>query len=166
MRFLSIVLVCLLGFSLMVTAQQGKQPLKGKFELKDLLSDPAYTWFHKGVNTYDVNMTMSNMVKSNKEKVQFISIVNLEDEKNHALFAQFMKTMILASVPSENLLLYASDKNNITGNPDADQYKVKRTPVFIVRVGDKEIGRVSGAPKNSIEQDLAEILMRIDRSED
>jgi hypothetical protein len=145
-------------------AAQSKQ-LKGEFKMKELLADSAFAWFHNGVNRYDANATMVNYIKSNKDKIQLVALVNTTDEASQNLLGRFYKVMILASVPEESIHMYGADNSGNTGNQVADGYKIKRVPTILVMRDGKEEGRISGNSKESVEQDLAQIIMKMDKKE-
>ncbi|RPD40155.1 thioredoxin [Chitinophaga barathri] len=145
-------------------AAQSKQ-LKGEFKMKQLLADSAFTWFHNGVNRYDANSTMVNYIKSNKDKIQLVALVNTTDEASQNLLGRFYKVMILASVPEESIHMYGADNSGNTGNDVADGYKIKRVPTILVMRDGKEEGRISGNSKESVEQDLAQIIMKMNKKD-
>lgn len=171
MRLHKVLLGCGLLLSSVTMAQshhdhaaQGKQ-LKGEFKMKELLADSAFAWFHSGVNRYDANATMVNYIKSNKDKIQLVALVNTTEEASQSLLGRFYKVMILASVPEESIHMYGADNSGNTGNQVADGYKVKRVPTILVMRDGKEEGRISGNSKESVEQDLAQIIMKMNKKE-
>lgn len=161
MRFQRLLLGCGLLFSTAAMAQNGPQAVKGKLELKQLSNDSAFAWFYTGVNKYDVNANMVNYIKTNKDKIKLVALVNTADEASRKLLPAFYKVMILASVPEENIQMYGVDASGDSGNPAADGYKVKKVPTILVLSGGKEEGRITGGSKESVEQDLAQILMKM-----
>ncbi|MGX5818403.1 hypothetical protein ACWKWU_09420 [Chitinophaga lutea] len=157
MRLHKILLGCGLLFS---TATFGQ--VKGKLELKQLSNDSSFAWFYTGVNKYSANTTQVNYIKANKDKIKLVALVNTADETSRQLLPAFYKVMILASVPEENIQMYGTDNSGDTGNSAIDDsYKVKRAPVILVLQEGKEKGRISGAPKVSVEEDIAQILLKI-----
>ncbi|WP_341834264.1 hypothetical protein WJU16_14805 [Chitinophaga pollutisoli] len=159
MRLQTVLLGCGLLLSTVTMAQS--QPLKGKFDMKQLVNDSSYAWFHTGINRYNANATMVNYIKSNKDKIQLVALVNPSEEASRTLLSEFYKVMILASVPEESIHMYAVDGSGATGDAKADGYKVKKFPAIIVVRDGKEAGRISGAAQNKVEDDLAQILMKM-----
>lgn len=158
MRLQTVLLGCGLLLSSMTMAQS---QLKGKIQMKQLTSDSAFAWFYTGVNRYDANTNMVNYIKTNKDKVQLVALVNTTDEASKKLLPAFYKVMILASVPEESIHLYGADNSGNTGDSVADGYKVKKLPVILVMRDGKEEGRISGSPKQTVEDDLAQIIMKM-----
>ena len=161
MRLHRVLLGCGLLLSTVAMGQNGPKVVKGKLELKQLSNDSAFAWFYTGVNKYDVNANMVNYIKTNKDKIKLVALVNTADEASRKLLPAFYKVMILASVPEENIQMYGVDGSGDTGNPAADGYKVKKYPTILVLQDGKEEGRISGGAKESVEQDIAQILMKM-----
>ncbi|WP_341841862.1 hypothetical protein [Chitinophaga caseinilytica] len=159
MRLHTVLLGCGLLLSSVTMGQS--QPLKGKFEMKQLLSDSSYAWFHNGVNRYNANTTMVNYIKTNKDKIQLVALVNPADEASRTLLPEFYKVMILSSVPEESIHMYAVDNSGNSGDTKADSYKVKKYPTIIVVRDGKEEGRITGAASSTVEDDLAKIIMKM-----
>lgn len=168
MRLHTVLLGCGLLLSSVTMAQSvnGTRQLTGKIEMKQLTSDSAFAWFYTGVNRYDANANMVNYIKTNKDKIQLVALVNTTDDASKKLLPAFYKVMILASVPEESIHLYGADNSGNTGNTVADGYKVKRVPVILVMRDGKEEGRISGSPKQTVEDDLAQIIMKMNNKKD
>jgi hypothetical protein len=143
----------------------GAKQLKGKIQMKQLISDSAFAWFYTGVNKYQVNENMVNYIKTNKDKIQLVALVNTTDPASKELLPKFYKVMILSSVPEESIHLYGFDESGSSGDAVADGYKAKRLPVIMVMRDGKEEGRISGTPKETVEQDLAQIIMKMNKKE-
>lgn len=163
MRLHRVLLGCGLLLSTVAMGQStgGAKLVKGKLELKQLSNDSAFAWFYTGVNKYDVNANMVNYIKTNKDKIKLVALVNTTDEASRKLLPQFYKVMILASVPEENIQMFGVDESGNTGNSAADGYKVKKVPTILVLQNGKEEGRITGSSNETIEQDLAQILMKM-----
>ena len=168
MRLHTVLLGCGLLLSSVTMAQNGTadRQLKGKIQMKQLISDSAFAWFYTGVNRYQVNENMVNYLKSNKDKVQLVALFNTSDEASKELLPKFYKVMILASVPEESIHLYGFDDSGKSGDAVADGYKAKRLPVIMVMRDGKEEGRITGSPKETVEQDLAQIIMKMSKKEE
>ncbi|MCK7558943.1 hypothetical protein MKQ70_29775 [Chitinophaga sedimenti] len=100
------------------------------------------------------------MIKANNTKYKFVAVASTWDASSKKLLPQFYKVMILASVPDANFEAYTVDQNQQSGT-DADQaYKVKKAPTVLVLQEGKEVGRISGEPNGSLEDALAQVIMR------
>jgi hypothetical protein len=131
----------------------GGKVLKGKLDLKTLTSDTAYAWFYTGVNKY----------QPNREKFNVVALIGTWDEQSRVLFPQLYKLMVLAGSPETQMLIFGADEKLDTGAPV--EYKLKRVPTFIILKEGKELGRISGNVEESVEADIAKILLKADKKE-
>lgn len=155
----------LLFFVSLACAQNGgsSKVLKGKLDLKALTSDTTYAWFYTGVNKYQPNDNMLNYIKSNREKFNVVALIGTWDEQSRILFPQLYKVMVLAGSPETQMLIFGADQKLDTGAPV--EYKLKRVPTFIILKEGKELGRITGSVDESIEADIAKILLKADKKE-
>ena len=155
----------LLFFATLASAQNGgsSKVLKGKLDLKALTSDSAYAWFYTGVNKYQPNDNMVNYIKSNRDKFNVVALIGTWDEQSRILFPQLYKVMVLAGSPETQMLIFGADEKLDTGAPT--EYKLKKVPTFIVLKEGKELGRITGSVDESIEADIAKILLKADKKE-
>ncbi len=139
-------------------ASNGKKVLKGKIEMKTLMNDSAFAWFYTGVNGYQPNDNMQNYIKDNRGKFNIVAVVGTWEDQSRKLLPALYKIMILGGSPDEQVLTYGADeKLNVNAPQD---YKVKKLPTFILFRDGKEIGRVSGDVTESLEGDMAKILLK------
>lgn len=164
MRLHTVLLGCGLLLASATMAQSGAKQVTGKIEMKQLMSDSAFRWFYTGVNKYQVNEAMVNYIKTNKDKIQLVALVNTAEPSSQELIAKLYKITILSSVPEESVHLYGVDNSGNSGVAVADGYKVKKVPSILVMRDGKEEGRVSGAPKATLEQDIAQIIMKMNNA--
>ncbi|ATL46886.1 hypothetical protein COR50_06650 [Chitinophaga caeni] len=153
---------CLL-LSTFAFAQNGA--MKGKIDTKTIINDANHAWFYAGVNKYQPNATMVNYIKTNNDKFKILVVTGLEDEKSKALLPAFYKTMIMASYPEENISIYAADNKMQTGDDKVQSYKIKKLPTFILLKGEKEVGRINGDIHQSMEGDLAAMMLKAIKKE-
>lgn len=155
----------LLFFATLAWAQNGgnAKVLKGKLDLKALTSDSAYAWFYTGVNKYQPNDNMVNYIKANRDKFNVVALIGTWDEQSRILFPQLYKVMVLAGSPETQMLIFGADEKLDTGAPT--EYKLKKVPTFIILKEGKELGRITGNVDESIEADIAKILLKSDKKD-
>lgn len=163
MRLKTLLLGGGLLFSSFAWAQDGAKELKGKIEMKTLMSDNAYAWFYTGVNKYQPNDAMVNYIKSNRTGFNIVAVVNTTDESSRKLLPQLYKVMILAGNPEQQVLLFGADNKLETGAPV--DYKIKKVPTFIIMKDGKEQGRIAGDVSETVESDLARILLKMNKKD-
>jgi hypothetical protein len=168
MRLKSILLGGGLLFSTLAWAQSNSaaddgKVLKGKIEMKTLISDSAYAWFYTGVNKYQPNDNMVNYLKANRDKFNVVALIGTWNEQSRQLLPKLYKVMIMAGAPEQQVLIFGADEKLDTGAPQ--DYKLKRLPTFIVMREGKELGRITGEVSESVESDLARILLKANQKD-
>ena len=145
------------------TASNGRKIIKGKIEMKTLMNDSSFAWFYSGVNNYQPNDNMLNYVKDNRGKFNIVAVAGTWDDQTRSLLHKLYKVLILAGSPDEQLITYGTDEKLQSVTPQ--DYKVKKLPTFIVLREGKEIGRINGEVTESVEGDLARILLKANRKD-
>ncbi|SFN70322.1 Thiol-disulfide isomerase or thioredoxin [Chitinophaga sp. YR627] len=170
MRLKSLLLVGSLLLSTLTFAQttasrasNGKKVLKGKIDMQTLMNDSAFAWFYTGVNGYQPNDNMLNYIKDNRGKFNIVAVVGTWEDQSRQLLPQLYKIMILGGSPDEQVQTYGADEKMQTSTPQ--DYKVKKLPTFIVLREGKEIGRLNGEVGESLESDIARILLKANRKD-
>ncbi len=153
----------LLFFAALTSKAQNGHVLKGKLDLKALTSDTAYAWFYTGVNKYQPNDNMLNYIKSNRDKFNIVAVIGTWDAQSRELFPRLYKVMVLAGSPETQMTIFGADEKLDTGAPQ--DYKIKKVPTFIVMKEGKEIGRITHSVDESVEADLAKILLKSDKKD-
>lgn len=144
-------------------ASNKKKVVKGKLTMQALMNDSELPWFYTGVNNYQANDNMLNYIKDNRGKFNVVAVAGTWDEQSQRLLPALYKIMILAGSPDEQVLTFGADEKMQTDAPQ--DYKVKKLPTFILFRDGKEIGRVSGEVGESLESDMAKILLKANRKD-
>ena len=145
------------------TASNGKKVLKGKIEMKTLMNDSSCAWFYSGVNSYHPNDNMLNYIKDNRGKFNVVAFVGTWDDQSRTMLPELYKILILGGSPDEQITTYGADEKMETGAPT--DYKIKKLPTFIMLKDGKEIGRISGDLDDTLEGDMAKILLKANRKD-
>ncbi|WP_147319873.1 thioredoxin domain-containing protein [Chitinophaga silvisoli] len=145
------------------TAANGRKILKGKIEMKTLMNDSSMAWFYAGVNKYQPNDRMLAYIKDNRGKFTVVAVVGTFDDESRRLLPALYKIMILAGSPDEQIITYGADEKLQTGAQVG--YQAKKLPTFIVVRDGKELGRISGDLEDSLEGDIAKILLKANRKD-
>ncbi|TWW01775.1 thioredoxin family protein [Chitinophaga pinensis] len=170
MRLKSLLLVGSMLLSTLTFAQttasrasNGKKVLKGKIDMQTLMNDSAFAWFYTGVNGYQPNDNMLNYIKDNRGKFNIVAVVGTWEDQSRQLLPALYKIMILGGSPDEQVLTYGADEKMQTSAPQ--DYKIKKLPTFILFREGKEIGRLNGEVGESLESDMARILLKANRKD-
>lgn len=152
-----------LSFAQVTTAANGRKVLKGKIEMKTLMNDSSFAWFYNGVNKYQPNDNMLNYIKDNRGKFNVIAIASTWDDDSRRLLPALYKILILAGSPEEQITTYGADEKLNAGAPG--EYKAKKLPTFILVREGKEIGRISPELSETLEGEMAKILLKANRKD-
>lgn len=170
MRLKSLLLAGSLLLSTLTWAQSNsgkasntKKVIKGKVTMQALMNDSALPWFYTGVNNYQPNDNMLNYIKDNRGKFNVVAVAGTWDDQSQRLLPALYKIMILAGSPDEQVLTFGADEKLQFDAPE--DYKVKKLPTIILFREGKEIGRVSGEVGESLESDMAKILLKANRKD-
>ncbi len=123
-----------------------------------------YPWFKKDYESYKPKSLSWNSIRDNRKHLSFIVIGGSWCDDTHLWLPKFLKTIEGAGVRQKNIRIYGVDRDKkfpgSTRNKTAPEtdYKVDRVPVFIVLYKDKEIGRITESVRNSVEDDILQIL--------
>ncbi|HVI44097.1 MAG TPA: thioredoxin domain-containing protein [Chitinophaga sp.] len=164
MRLKTLLLGSGLLCSTLAWAQNGNDKvLKGKIDMKTLMQDQSTAWFYKGVNNYQPNDNMLNYLKANRSNYNLVVVMGTWDEASRKIVPELYNVMIKAGSPDEQVLMFGADQKLETDAPT--DYKVKKVPTIIVFRDGKEAGRIVGEPKESVEGDLARIILNSSKKE-
>lgn len=72
----------------------------------------------------------------------------------------FFRVLTLIGYPEEELELIGVDRDKKSGDMDIHELKIKRVPTFIFYRDGEELGRIIETPKESLEADMLDILMK------
>ncbi|WPQ63958.1 hypothetical protein SIO70_03675 [Chitinophaga sancti] len=145
------------------TASNGRKVLKGKIEMKTLMNDSSFAWFYAGVNKYQPNENMLNYIKDNRGKFTVVAIIGTWDDESRRLLPALYKILILAGSPDEQIITYGADEKLQTGVQVG--YQTKKVPTFIIVRDGKELGRLSTDLQDTLEGDIARILLKANRKD-
>lgn len=145
-------------------AANGRKILTGRIEMKTLMNDSSFAWFYSGVNNYQPNDNMVNYIKDNRGKFTVVAVVGTWEDQSRILLPELYKVMILAGSPDEQISTYGVDEK-LQGAKVPQDVKTKKLPAFVVMRDGKEIGRITGAPDDSLEGELAKVLLKANRKD-
>ena len=156
-HFLRLLLIAL---SLMATGAgppHGQQDLRGKITIDKLYT--AFPVFRTGADAY----------RPEPDAVQELSRINLDTKivaflgtwclDSRSEIPALLKTLTLSRNRHIFLELIAVDRGIDDGTGDVDRLKVFSVPTIIVFRNNREIGRIRGLARESMESDILHILV-------
>jgi len=167
MRFL---FVALLFFSTIHTHAQnmsytiskdsvsGGKVFNGLVTIKDLNSEPSFTWMATGYNAYQPNQNTIGSLSLKLNHYSLVVFLGTWCDDSHDLIPRLAKVLEQANFPSTALTMYGVDRAKTTTNGEEKKFNVKFVPVFIVMKDGHEVGRITESVSKSIEDDLLGII--------
>jgi hypothetical protein len=136
----------------------GKPCLRGKITFTDIEKETVNSWFKKGVDAYEPNVTLTNELKSLAAPYRFVVFAGTWCEDTHNMLPKFYKTINMADIDLHAVEMYGVDRNKETLNLEHVFYNIKRIPTIIVMLQNREVGRIIENVNESIEADLLRII--------
>ena len=123
---------------------------------------PAYK---TGKNEYNPDTESMEYLKKVNQDLEIIVFLGSWCPDSKREVPRFLKVLQLAKNNHLKYKLFGLDKTKRDDEGLAETNNIERVPTFIVFQGENEIGRIIETPILSIEQDLVEILIQIEKTE-
>lgn len=143
-----------------VTDTDGSRLLKGEVTKKELINDSSYRWFYSGVNRYLPDMELLQYVRALKDSFTMVVFGNTWAASSRKFLPALYSVTIRAGIQDDAMKLYMVDREMKTLGNELAFYRIVRVPTVLVLKNGVEVGRIEGAPKKSMEADLADIFSR------
>jgi thioredoxin-related protein len=154
---LNLYLFIILSFFLSCASTEKEQEIKtGKSDLIELRNN--FEWFRTGYYTYHPDPSFISKLKVSLQPYRIIIFGGTWCRDTQRLLPQFYKAIDEAEYPEENTTLYLVDRKIHSPEKLEETYRVKSIPAFIILKDERETGRIVENIKNSIEEDLSEIV--------
>jgi hypothetical protein len=150
------LIIFLLTFPVFVMAQQkdSVQIIEGKLTISQL---EEFKWFKNNYASYKPAMSVVDELATFK-KCSLLVILGTWCSDSHELVPQLYKVIDLAGWPQPELI--GVDRKKQCSTIDIKPLHIEYVPVIVVFEKGKELGRIVETTKNSIEEDLLEILQK------
>jgi thiol-disulfide isomerase/thioredoxin len=155
-------LVLILFFTLyssFVQDQRDPALLLGRVNVRLLQTNQHFGWFEVGYNNYTTNASAIEHLSKAANDISFIAFAGTWDENSQKQLPQFYKALDESKINRARVLLYFLDRDKKSPQGFEGSYFISDLPTIIVLKGGQEIGRISGAPSNSIEGNLSDLLL-------
>jgi hypothetical protein len=140
--------------------ENGALVFKGVIDFNELLSEPAFVWFQKGADAYTPDAKVMEILDEHLPKYNMVVVLGTWCEDSQLLVPRLYKTLKTAQYPTEQVTLIGVDRAKEGKNGEHQQYSADRVPTIILYSEGVEVGRIVEVAQESIEKDLAKIIMR------
>ena len=127
---------------------------------------PYSEWYNPQHDSYQMDMAAIQQLKNNNLG-SYDMVVTLGSwcEDSHREFPRMMKILEELNFPEKNLKIIAVNRQKVSPSKDEELYDIHRVPTFILKKGEKEIGRIVEFPQSGyLERDLLQILKKSNKN--
>jgi len=122
-------------------------------------ADSAFAWFEAEKDSYVVLKEYFEDYQTDFENITIKVVLGTWCSDSRREVPRFIKILEYIKFPIENLKMICVDRNKKDLSNEVESLDIKLVPTFIIRKGEKEIGRIIETPVKSLEEDLLIILM-------
>jgi thiol-disulfide isomerase/thioredoxin len=132
-------------------------PLLGAITLESLLAKKKD--YAQAARSYKPNNAALAIIKNYKQPLEVVVFFGTWCSYCKKYLPALVKTLEAAGNPGVRTSFYGVDEDLAVPEKEILTYAVTKTPTIIIRSGDRELGRIAEEPKETVEEDLALILM-------
>ena len=139
--------------------------LLGYFKLDQLTHFPHSTWYQKGFDDYQIKTDFINkLLDINKDDISIKIVMGIWCPDSRREVPRFMRVMDTWQFPVTKLTFIGVDDNKQSPIGEYIKLDIQRVPTFIVYKNNIEAGRIIENPTTSLEQDMVDILTRMNNN--
>jgi thiol-disulfide isomerase/thioredoxin len=163
------VLVLLFLFSFSVMAQEinkisidsksGKPMLIGPCDRNAFADTNFAWWFNSGYKFYNPDTSSISNLKKIETDYEITIVMGTWCSDSRREVPRFYKITDALNLSNENIKLLNVDRKKAGDSVNVDSLDIKSVPTFIIYSNGKEIGRIVETPEETLEKDLAKILL-------
>ncbi len=157
-----VIALCLfLNLTQLGMGQDTRDPaqLLGRVNVKLLQGSQRFGWFSASYSNYTCNASAIAQLTKQGSEISIFAFVGTWNAATQELLGPLYKVIDEAKINRNSVLLYFLDRDKKSPQGFEGTYMLSDVPTFIVFKNNQEIGRISGTVANSIEGDLADILL-------
>mgnify|MGYP001791702919 CR=1 FL=1 len=146
------------------TTDKNEKILVGKIDRSQLLDKRTFPWFQTNYTNYNSAVNTDILyLKAFNQRVTFVVFAGTWCDDTQNLLPKFYRVIDEARFQATAVTLYAVDRNKKSLKGEAETNQITNVPTFIVYKDGKEIGRIVESVKKSIELDLKEMLVAVNK---
>jgi len=139
-----------------VVTRDGEELLVGKISREELVADNLL--FSLNAEEYAPAAKVLEKIRKVGGKIDFILFLATWSEDCLEEVPKLLCVMDMAQNPGFSLTIYALDRSLREEEGVAAQYGIRKVPTLVLVKNGKEMGRIVGPPRQSVELDLLAIL--------
>ena len=136
----------------------GTMVLNGRVSKSNLAGNSHFIWFDEGYKAYKPNPELVNQLKPLNEDLKILVVAATWCGDTQRELPHFFKLTDAIGMPSKNIELIMVDEKKESNALNISVLQVTNVPTFIFFKDGKEQGRIIEKPKNTLEEDIANLL--------
>jgi len=137
--------------------------LLGYFNHGQMTREPHSTWYVKGFNDYQPDTdAIGKLLKINMDGLTIKIIMGTWCPDSRREVPRFMRILDIWQFPVTKVTFIGVDNAKLSPVGEYDKLDIQRVPTFIIYKNNIEAGRIIENPTTSLEQDIVNILNRIE----
>ncbi len=132
--------------------------LNGRASQATFTKSKQFAWFDSEYNAYKVNTELVNQLKPLKNDLKVLIVAGSWCGDTQRELPRFFKIANEVGVPNQNIELIMVDESKVSSAINVSVLQVTNIPTFIFFKDGKEQGRIIEKPKNTLEEDLCNLL--------
>lgn len=135
-----------------------KDMLVGKFTKEDLLKPPFDTWFKSAYENFTPSEEAMESIKNNISDYEILVFMGTWCGDSKREVPKLLKILDMAEYDLSNLTLIGVSRSKTTPEKLEDAWDINRVPSIIFIKDGKEINRFVEYPRETLEEDIANIV--------
>lgn len=131
---------------------------KGQIGFEDLIKEPEFKWFNKGVDAYEPDETVIAYLKQHLKGYEIVTLIGTWCEDSHNMVPKLYKVLKMANFPMKAHTMYALDLAKKGQFKEEQKYGIESVPTIILYKNGEEAGRIVETVLESVELDLRDIV--------
>ncbi len=133
--------------------------LLGEFDVGDI-NTPEFPWFAKNFNLYDPDQSQFVKLIRNLRDVKILCFAGTWCTDTQRELPRMLRILQEIQADPEMMTMIGIDRNKMSTDGSAAEYKITFSPTFIFLRDGKEIGRIEESPKKSLELDMVDLCKK------
>ncbi|SDQ05017.1 thioredoxin family protein [Flagellimonas zhangzhouensis] len=167
--FTALLMLCIVATSAQeinteIITEDGRQMLVGQINLEGFQTEPYRNWFQNGQNNYGVDQTIVELFKEQLQSYHIKLFLGTWCGDSKRESPRFIKILEAADFPMAQLEIVALDyrKGHYKKSPTGEEkgLNIIKVPTIIFFKDGKEVNRIVERPLESLEEDMAQILLK------
>lgn len=127
-----------------------------------LKTEPFHEWFTHGYKHYQVNDSVLKLIDKDdfRKNIKITLVLGTWCSDSRREVPHFYKILDHLEYNTKRMKVIAVNTQKMAKGTQVEALKITRIPVFIFYRKNKEIGRITESPKESLEEDILRILKK------